>query len=68
MPIYEYRCEKCQHVMELLETFGASSKEHRCEKCGSKAVHRLLSAPNIRMGGGSTSSASSCPTGTCPIT
>lgn len=68
MPIYEYRCEKCQHVMEVLETFDDSTKAHHCEKCGSKAVHKLLSAPSIRMADGSTPTDGSCPTGTCPLT
>ena len=68
MPIYEYQCEKCQHVMEFLETFDASTKEHRCEKCGGKDMRKLLSVPNVRVTDGSPSSGGSCPTGTCPIT
>jgi putative FmdB family regulatory protein len=62
VPIYEYRCEKCHFVMELLESYSDAAKEHRCQKCGSKDVRKLLSVPNVKATGGS------CPTGTCPLT
>ncbi len=68
MPIYEYQCEKCQHVTEFLESSANSTKQHRCEKCGSKDVRKLLSVPNVGMAGGSSTASGSCPTGTCPIT
>lgn len=68
VPIYEYRCEKCKHVMELLESYNDDAKEHRCQNCGSKDVRKLLSVPNVRMAGSSKPTDGSCPTGTCSLT
>ena len=44
MPVYEYRCDKC----ELDVTLTLSIREHekgpvKCPKCGSKALRPLLS-------------------------
>jgi len=64
MPLYEYRCAKCGHVMEVLENAGASSR-HTCEKCGSRRMEKLLSTFGV--GAGAKSSGGSCPTGTCPL-
>ena len=68
VPIYEYRCEKCKHVMEFLESYGDDTKEHRCQKCGSRDVRKILSVPTIRTADGSKPTGGSCPTGTCPLT
>ena len=53
MPIYEYRCEKCGEVSEVL-VLGGEGKQS-CRSCGSEDLTKLMSAPNISMGGGSTS-------------
>jgi len=63
MPLYKYRCVKCGHVMEILERAGVPG-EHVCGKCGGQ-VEKLMSAFSV--GSGSSSSAGSCPTGTCPL-
>jgi len=44
MPVYEYRCEKCERDV----TLTLSIREHekgpvKCPKCGSKALRPLLS-------------------------
>ena len=52
MPIYEYRCEKCGSVSELL-VFG-KEEGLSCKNCGSPELVKLMSAPNISMGGSST--------------
>jgi len=65
MPIFEYQCKKCGHVTEVLEKAGAKDK-HTCAKCGSSEVVKLLSSFGVGRSGTSSSS-SSCPTGTCPI-
>lgn len=68
MPIFEYRCKKCGHGTEVLERAGSSEK-HACRKCGSRAMEKIFSAFSARVSSGSTSSSgSSCPTGTCPLT
>lgn len=49
MPLYEYKCEDCQHKWE---EFWSSFKEAeelepflKCPKCQSSIVNRLLGAP-----------------------
>lgn len=64
MPMFEYRCKKCDHVTEVLERAGDRSKP-KCEKCGSLRMEKLLAAFSV--GKGQVSSSSSCPTGTCPL-
>lgn len=49
MPVYEYKCESCGEVFELIQKFvDEPLKVH--EKCGG-AVHRLLSAPALQFKG-----------------
>jgi putative FmdB family regulatory protein len=49
MPLYEYQCEKCGDVFELIEKFSAEPLTIH-EKCGGK-VHRLISAPALQFKG-----------------
>jgi len=42
MPIFEYRCEKCGHVMEVLHKSRTAEKP-TCEKCGGSEMSKLLS-------------------------
>jgi putative FmdB family regulatory protein len=50
MPIYEYRCSKCQNVFEVLQKFSDSPlRKH--EKCGGR-VERLISASGFHLKGG----------------
>ena len=49
MPLYEYECEQCGGLFELIQKFSDEPvKVH--EKCGGK-VHRLLSAPALQFKG-----------------
>jgi len=66
MPIFEYQCKQCNHVTSFLEKAG-SRKAHACEKCGSKDTQKMFSTFAAKSGG-SSSTDSSCPTGTCPLT
>jgi len=66
MPIFEYRCNKCGHKMEFLES-SSNKIKHKCEKCGSVDVQRLLSAFSVGQSNSPSQGASSCPTGTCPL-
>jgi putative FmdB family regulatory protein len=61
MPIYEYRCEKCGMVNEILVLGREESLS--CKSCGSSELSKLMSAPNISMGG--PSSSFSPPSGGC---
>ena len=65
MPIYEYRCKKCSHVTSFLEAAGRKG-QHECEECGSRATEKILSTFAAQVKGAPVS-ASSCPTGTCPL-
>jgi putative FmdB family regulatory protein len=49
MPLYEYQCEKCGELFEVLQKFADEPlKKH--EKCGGH-VNRLLSAPAFQFKG-----------------
>ncbi|MBW2177887.1 MAG: zinc ribbon domain-containing protein [Deltaproteobacteria bacterium] len=51
MPIYEYRCEKCQHEFEKL-TFNSDKEKIACPECGKTKVVRVLSATSFMSGSG----------------
>ncbi|MBM4027623.1 MAG: zinc ribbon domain-containing protein [Planctomycetes bacterium] len=42
MPIFEFRCDKCGHVMEVLQK-SRTDAAPACEKCGGSEVKKLLS-------------------------
>ena len=44
MPIFEYKCEKCGGVREVLVRTRADQPT-ACAKCGSKKLRRLFSMP-----------------------
>jgi putative FmdB family regulatory protein len=46
MPIYEYRCEACNHAFERLQSFRDESVSI-CPVCGEARCRRLISAPGI---------------------
>lgn len=52
MPIFEYHCQKCGHVFEVLTRGVAGAQIPACPKCGSPEAERLLSAFTGRMGSG----------------
>lgn len=43
MPLYEYRCPRCQERFEVLQRVGDSAESVRCPECGAGSVERLLS-------------------------
>jgi putative FmdB family regulatory protein len=49
LPLYEYKCEKCGHRFEKIESVNASETK-KCPKCGAKA-ERQLAAPAIQFKG-----------------
>ncbi len=49
MPLYEYKCVKCGHRFEKIESVNASEVK-KCPKCGAKA-ERVLNAPAIQFKG-----------------
>ena len=68
MPIYTYRCKDCGSVSDFLVGVVADKEKLQCKKCGSKKVERALTSFSVGSSNGSSgSSASICPTGTCPL-
>jgi putative FmdB family regulatory protein len=49
LPIYEYKCEGCGEVFEVIQKF-ADEPVTVHEKCGGH-VHRLMSAPSFQFKG-----------------
>ncbi|HEY6347517.1 MAG TPA: zinc ribbon domain-containing protein [Bryobacteraceae bacterium] len=49
MPLYEYRCSKCDRVFEVLQKFSDAPLELHGD-CGGP-VERLISAPSFRFKG-----------------
>ena len=50
MPVYEYRCNACNHQFELRQKFSDSPAD-TCPKCGG-AVHKMVSAAAFSLKGG----------------
>lgn len=46
MPIYEYKCQKCDRCFEKL-VFQGDQEEVACPDCGEKKVNRLMSCASI---------------------
>jgi len=50
MPIYEFKCSKCNELMELLVMNNDESIELKCKKCGSFRLERVMSSSNYAVG------------------
>ena len=51
MPIYEYQCDDCNHVLDALQKVNDKPLVD-CPECGKNTLRRLISAPNFRLKGG----------------
>ena len=51
MPIYEYRCEACQHELEALQKISDEPLVV-CPKCNASALRKQVSAAGFRLKGG----------------
>jgi putative FmdB family regulatory protein len=58
MPIYEYRCDPCEHTFETL--IRRESDTARCPKCGNIEVRKEFSVPAAAQLIGSGSSLPIC--------
>ena len=52
MPIYEFRCLKCNEVFEILQMSSEDEVEMKCPRCGSEDFQRVLSTASYAMGEG----------------
>ena len=50
MPIYEYACKECDHVLDALQKLSDDPLVH-CPSCGKPSLRKLLSAPRFRLKG-----------------
>jgi putative FmdB family regulatory protein len=50
MPLYEYRCEACEHQFEIIQKFSDAPIDV-CPSCGQGPVVKLLSTPAIQFKG-----------------
>ena len=50
MPIYEYKCSDCGHLMDALQGVNDAPLTD-CPACSGKNLKRLISAPNFRLSG-----------------
>lgn len=55
MPLYEYACQQCGQMVELLQKMGTNAAGTACPACGSEALVKQwsVSAPAqvVRSGG-----------------
>ena len=71
MPLYEFRCLKCNECFEILVMKQEEPVELRCPRCKSEEFERVMSVSCHSMGsgaskdGGARSQTRSCPGGTC---
>ncbi len=50
MPLYEYRCLKCEHVVEVLQKFS-DRPLRKCDLCSGK-LEKLISRTSFQLKGG----------------
>ncbi len=69
MPIYAFRCEKCDHEYEAL--VPRMDETAACPECGGEKVARLLTAPADYRGSGGPEvppcGQGGCASGQCPF-
>jgi len=75
LPIYEFVCQQCRGLTELLVRNTKDEVEVKCSDCGSTELQRVLSSVNsvvsdgVGQGAASTVASSveqrSCPSGNC---
>ena len=51
MPIYEYQCQKCGELSEILQKLS-DAPATTCPACGAEALTKQVSAAGFRLAGG----------------
>jgi putative FmdB family regulatory protein len=51
MPIYEYRCQSCDHELEVMQKLSDPELSD-CPTCGKPALKKLISVVGFRLKGG----------------
>jgi putative FmdB family regulatory protein len=52
MPIYEYRCEECGRVYEMLRRYSDADCDLKCPVCESEDIRRQVSSFAASSGSG----------------
>ncbi len=49
MPVYEFKCKKCDHRFELAESISKHDKHReKCPECGSRSIQNIVSSVNVK--------------------
>ncbi len=51
MPLYEYGCSACGHVVELMQSASLAKAPDACEKCGASNMEKMLSRTSFILKG-----------------
>jgi putative FmdB family regulatory protein len=54
MPIYEFKCTKCEEFFEVIVMGSKENDDINCPKCESNEFQRVVSKTNFAMGSGSS--------------
>jgi len=73
MPIYEFKCSKCDHFFEVIVMGSGKDETVVCPECQSAEFERVVSTANFAMGGSSgpnsakgvTTQERNCSSGSC---
>ena len=68
MPIYEFKCMKCNEFFEILFTSTQDAAEMKCTHCDSPDIERVLSSTNFSVssvGAGPSAQTRTCSSGSC---
>lgn len=60
MPMYEYRCKRCNHKFERLVSYENRETPGDCPECGCARSKRLMSSFAGHTSGGGNIGGSSC--------
>lgn len=73
MPIFEFKCSKCDHFFEVIVVGSRKDEAVVCPECRSAEFERVVSTANFAMGGsagqkaakGVTTQERNCSSGSC---
>lgn len=60
MPIYEYRCNQCSKVSEILVGVGSDDEAFTCKHCGSNDLEKILSVSSFTFSGSTRAPGTTC--------
>jgi len=60
MPIYEYRCNQCGEVSEILVGISSDEKVFHCTHCGSSDLEKILSVSSFTFSDASRTPGTTC--------